>query len=294
MDPFPVYQLLPESMPVSQTPDSRDVKQRIGLETPDLNTSLAEAQKAMGAALKSSKNDFFGSNYADIAAVWDAIRDPFTSNGLAITQKPVMTSAGNMLLKTELRHASGQVVVTEYPVTVCRKSQAVKITEATPQEIGSALTYARRYSLMCVAGVAPADDDGNAASGRQQDTRPPFDPKAWFDMFAAPLKPPGDGTLKNAEDVAIYLLTHSSGIARFLEEDTGSRKQALWGLLGPFVKSIDSIAPPQSSTATGDSEMTDHDMPPVDDEPPALSDDEVKPSVPDACHVCGNNPCVCE
>jgi len=64
-----------------------------------------------------------------------------------------------MVLVTMLTHSSGQWFRSSYPV---------RPVQATPQGLGSALTYSRRYSLMAMVGIAPEDDDGEAAMGRQQ------------------------------------------------------------------------------------------------------------------------------
>ena len=142
-----------------------------------LAASLAKAQSEMAKAHKDKKNPFFKSTYADLAACWDACRDPLSKNGLAVVQVPAATDAG-VMLTTILMHSSGQWVSGTLPVNPVKDD---------PQGMGSALTYARRYGLCALVGISPADDDGNAASGRDKDTgkpqgkpqgkRPPSRPK---------------------------------------------------------------------------------------------------------------------
>jgi len=124
-----------------------------------LADALAKAQGEIEAAKIDSENPFFKSQYADLESVWNACRKSLSKNGLAVVQ----TLAGgldNVSVVTTLVHSSGEWI---------RGRLVLKPTKADPQGIGSAITYARRYSLAAVAGVAPAgeDDDGNAASQGQ-------------------------------------------------------------------------------------------------------------------------------
>ena len=122
----------------------------------DLAAAMAKAQAEIGNAHKDSKNPFFKSTYADLASVWDACRAPLSKHGLAVVQS-LSADGPNVTCTTLLLHASGQWV--ESTLTLTAK-------DAGPQSVGSAATYCRRYSLQAVAGIAPADDDGNAASGK--------------------------------------------------------------------------------------------------------------------------------
>jgi ERF superfamily len=117
----------------------------------ELAAALAKAQGAMSSAAMNKVNPHFKSKYADLASVFDAARKPLSDNGLAVTQ----TIDGPDLV-TRLLHTSGQWLESKYPLPVT----------ARPQEMGSALTYARRYSLSAIIGIAAdEDDDANAAEG---------------------------------------------------------------------------------------------------------------------------------
>ncbi len=123
-----------------------------------LATALAKAQADLKPALKDSENPHFRSKFADLASVWDAIRVPFTKNGLSITQHASADGA-KVTVTTFLLHASGQWMRSDLTLT------AVKVD---PQAAGSAVTYARRYALAAVCGVvADVDDDANAATFNQ-------------------------------------------------------------------------------------------------------------------------------
>jgi hypothetical protein len=122
----------------------------------ELSAALAKAQAEIKGAAKDSANPYFKSRYADLASVWDACREPLTKNGLAVSQWP-SAEGPKVTVETILSHESGEWISRELTITA---------KEDSPQAVGSALTYARRYALAAVAGVAPEDDDGEAAQGR--------------------------------------------------------------------------------------------------------------------------------
>lgn len=133
--------------------------------------ALAKAQGVIEGALKDSANPFFKSKYADLASVWAAARKPLTDNEIAVVQSP-SASRDAVTVTTMLVHCSGQFFASVLTMTA---------KDDTPQGIGSCITYARRYALSALVGVAPEDDDGNAASGRtgeqraaQNSSRPPM------------------------------------------------------------------------------------------------------------------------
>lgn len=123
----------------------------------EISAALAKAQGEIVGALKDSANPFFKSKYADLASCWDACRLPLSKNGLSVVQG-MQVDAGSLYLITRLLHSSGQWISSMTPITP---------KDDTPQAMGSALTYARRYALTAMVGVAQVDDDANAASGRQ-------------------------------------------------------------------------------------------------------------------------------
>jgi hypothetical protein len=123
----------------------------------ELAAALAIAQGEITGALKSSKNPFFKSNYADLASVWDACRESLSRNGLAVIQTTEGVSTETITVVTTLAHKSGQFI--KGVLTMTPK-------DGSPQAFGSCLTYARRYALAAIVGVAQVDDDANAASGK--------------------------------------------------------------------------------------------------------------------------------
>lgn len=93
-------------------------------------------------------------HYTDIASGLAAIRPVLSAHGLAVTQS-TSVEGGAVLLHTQLSHVSGQWMRGTYPV--CS-------TEGKHQDMGSAMTYARRYALFAMVGIAPEDDDGASAA----------------------------------------------------------------------------------------------------------------------------------
>ena len=122
-----------------------------------IGAALAKAQGEIEGAEKSGINPHFRSKYADLASIWAACRAPLAKNEIAVVQMPTQSGVTTMMV-----HGSGQFFASRLEM---------KAKDDTPQNIGSVITYARRYALAAMTGVAPEDDDGNAASGR--DSRQP-------------------------------------------------------------------------------------------------------------------------
>jgi len=121
----------------------------------EISAALVKAQKAFGPALKTSTNPHFKSRYADLAACVEAVIDGLNSNGLFLLQQTHDCSDG-VVVETIFIHESGE--------QMSAGKLHVPASKQDAQGYGSALTYARRYSLMAACGIAPEDDDANAAS----------------------------------------------------------------------------------------------------------------------------------
>lgn len=124
--------------------------------------ALAAAQMEMGKALKDTKNEHFKSKYADLASVMDACMAALNKHGICVLQPTGEDDAGRYV-KTILAHTSGETVDCRVPLIVQKNDM---------QGYGSAVTYARRYGLMSMAGIAPEDDDGNAAAKAAPEEKP--------------------------------------------------------------------------------------------------------------------------
>jgi hypothetical protein len=135
----------------------------------NIATALVKAQRAFGPALKSSTNPHFRSKYADLSACVEAVIEGLNGAGIALIQRTSMDDTG-VTVETVFVHESGEMME-------CGKLH-VPAAKQDPQGYGSALTYARRYSLMAACGIAPEDDDGNAATRKQ--AQPASEPNVRF------------------------------------------------------------------------------------------------------------------
>jgi len=121
-----------------------------------LAAALSKAQGSITGALKDSSNPFFKSKYADLASCWDACRAQLAANGLCVIQTTDII-ADRPVLITTLAHSSGEWVKSITPILT---------KDDSPQAQGSGITYARRYALAAIVGLAQIDDDAEAAQGR--------------------------------------------------------------------------------------------------------------------------------
>lgn len=130
---------------------------------PSLTAAIAAVQadlpvvgKDHKATVKSDKGSYTY-KYANLAQVSAAILPLLSKHGLAWTTRPTLDDAGRFVLKYELEHTSGASKDGSYPLP----------TTTRPQEMGSAITYARRYALCAVTGLAPEEDDDNASAAER-------------------------------------------------------------------------------------------------------------------------------
>lgn len=149
-------------------------------------TALVKAQKEFAPALKTATNPHFRSKYADLAACIEAVVDALNSNGIALVQK-THDSDNGIAIETLFIHESGE--------TLSGGILHVPASKQDPQGYGSALTYARRYSLMSACGIAPEDDDGNSA------VRSPAKPTP----RVTPTQPQETRPARSIEEIAILL-----------------------------------------------------------------------------------------
>lgn len=176
----------------------------------ELAAALAKAQGQITPAKHDAQNPHLKNRYATLTAVWDVIRKPLADNGLSVVQV-VSTDQDGMWLITRLMHGSGQYIEAIYPVAI---GDGRGLNAA--QQVGSALSYARRYSISALVGVVSEgdDDDGaNAATppqwrsststarppARQDAPAPPRVVEAWPNAQAQPANGNGHATPPPAE-----------------------------------------------------------------------------------------------
>ena len=132
----------------------------------ELSTALSKAESEFPQIKRSQKVNFATAggtrikySYAPLSEIFDAIRKPLAENGLAISQ-PMTIIDGKLIVETVLSHSSGEWISGQI---------LIESQKLDPQSIGSALTYARRYSLSALLGIASEeDDDAEGAMDRKK------------------------------------------------------------------------------------------------------------------------------
>jgi hypothetical protein len=146
---------------------------------------MLKVQAEISPAIKDGENPFAKSKYATLNSVVEASRESLLKHGIWLVQYSVPVETGSLGLVTKLVHAaSGQWQAS---------LMVMPLPKADPQGYGSALTYARRYSLASLVGLVTEDDDGEAACGRNhpKDSRGKFNGK--YRKAGEQTDTPGDG-----------------------------------------------------------------------------------------------------
>jgi hypothetical protein len=193
------------------------------MEIKQIAAALVKAQREFGPALKTSSNPHFKSRYADLSACVEAVIDALNANGIALVQQTHECESG-VMVETVFVHESGE--------TYSAGKLHVPAVKHDAQGYGSALTYARRYSLMAACGIAPEDDDGNAASKRTPA------PLAGYGEYEAQTLPAmREAALQGSEALA----------AAFQALPKSGHKAAFWQAQGPALKKAAKTADEQEA-----------------------------------------------
>ena len=182
----------------------------------NIASALVKAQKGFAPALKTSSIPHLKTKYADLAACVEAVIDSLNANGVMLTQQTRECENG-VIVETVFVHESGEVFHGG-PLHVPASKQDA-------QGYGSALSYARRYSLMAACGIAPEDDDGNAA------TRKPTEDAAYAAFEGEHLPTLRDAALRGTKALqeAFTALPAGPLKARMWEKHQKSLKDAAKG-----------------------------------------------------------------
>jgi len=217
-------------------------------------TALSAAQGETDAAKKTARNPFFRSTYADLAAVKDAIREPFAKHGLSFVQFPTTAFQGTpeayqwtakgsgevrhgvrvfttVAVLTRLLHRSGQWIEGD-PVSAL-------LPNGDPQSVGSAISYLKRYALQAIAGIASEDDDAEATAttapaAAAAELAPVVHPAGylkWLDETFRPAAKGGTAALETAWSVAprafqAHLTQHAPDLKATLKDIAAVRSAA--------------------------------------------------------------------
>ncbi len=171
----------------------------------ELFEALSKAQSEMTGAKKGSENPFFKSKYADLHAILEAVRESLAKHSLCVIQTVNIQQEGSAAVITTLGHKSGQWIQGSCPIIN---------TKGDAQGMGSAITYARRYSLAAICGIAQMDDDGNDAVKSAPVIKIPQKEQKEF----------------QAQVVSCLENDDATGLAELWSEYDTDHKTVLWGL----------------------------------------------------------------
>lgn len=129
-----------------------------------ISAALLKAQRKMGAAPKDAKNPFFKTAYADLGSVMSVVKPALNEEGISILQ-PAYSVEGVHYVETVLIHESGEFIASQ-PLKL-------ELTKVDMQALGSAISYARRYTMQSLLSIPAKDDDGEQASPKEAD-KPSF------------------------------------------------------------------------------------------------------------------------
>ena len=193
--------------------------------------AMCKAQAEMGGAHKGANNPFFKSKYSNLSDVVQAVKEPFTNNGLSYVQFPI-EDIGRIGVETILMHISGEWMSCPFTVNLAKQDA---------QGAGSAITYCRRYGLQAVAGIPSEDDDGNNASKKAPKKEAPELPKPLYEVYEIILATFNKGELQAVGDcfeafllkeemVAVWNMFNSkqrAAIKKFTSSDQYTKTESL-------------------------------------------------------------------
>ena len=124
-----------------------------------ISAALIAASKNLGAAKKGATNPFFKSKYANLSSIIEVVKEPLEQQGIIILQ-PMEVHGEQTFLRTILLHSSGEYLSSSIPLSLAGKEQ----------EIGSRISYLRRYQLQAMLSIPAVDDDAEATIARPEPT----------------------------------------------------------------------------------------------------------------------------
>lgn len=202
----------------------------------NIYAAFVKAQSGFAPALKTSTNPHFRSKYVQLSGCIEAVVDALNAAGIGLIQRTSEDSTG-VTVETIFVHESGEMME-------CGKLH-VPASKQDAQGYGSALTYARRYSLMAACGIAPEDDDGNGASKAKEDEEKAKaeakTPAPKVSATKTDLVPPNRMAVVADVAAAIDERMSANDLIGAFEEYSGitdvEEKTALWGMLDSKTRS---------------------------------------------------------
>lgn len=195
------------------------------------------AQRSFHGAVKDSNNPFFKSKYADLSSVWGAASVALHENGLTVMQPIRIADNGSTVVVTTVRYKDGTVIETSECPVICK-------AQNDPQALGSAITYARRYSLASILCIITEDDDGETAMNRKSEEKAAKQSRE--DVYFSGATPP----VTHADEAALLdwqsqidSISDVAGLNR-CKKDIGASKlesdtfKKVWGMLSARGKKL--------------------------------------------------------
>ena len=186
--------------------------------------ALLAAQRKISFAAKDSTNPHFKSKYADLPTVIDAIKPALNEAGIVFMQSASPCPTGTLALTTRLIHESGEWI---------EDTATLPLQKNDPQGYGSAMSYARRYSLASIIGLYQDDDDGHAASQPVKE-KPASAKPVSVDTFEK-MDSETQEYLRNVAMVVISMLAKNEAVEayEYMESENldADLKVGLWSLL---------------------------------------------------------------
>lgn len=120
--------------------------------------ALFKVKNELKGVAKQADNPFFRSKYADLNSILEEVEPLLAKNGIILLQ-PITSKEGGDFVETLLLHESGQWI---------SSSMSLVLNKSSMQDAGSAVSYARRYTLQALLSIKAEDDDGNAVSSKKE------------------------------------------------------------------------------------------------------------------------------
>lgn len=139
--------------------------------TDNIYSALATFREKVSAVKKDTENPFYKSKYADLSSILEVIKEPLKESGLAVTHHCKNVDGSFSVVTTLAFWATKEIIDSEFPVFGTK-----------PQEIGSSMSYARRYNLLALLDIPTEDDDWNIANDAPRAKQTKTEDKKWFNF----------------------------------------------------------------------------------------------------------------
>jgi len=192
-----------------------------------LSQALAKFNAKVVKVEKDGTNPFLKNKYATLDNIVDAVRPLLAEHGLSVVQVPTDAEGGAIAMTTILLHESGEWLESGTLI--------MKPVKQTPQEIGSVLTYARRYQLSAFLSLNTGeDDDGNSSSGVTEKPKKQQAPKPDKPKEEPKDEKISEGTLKAVNTLMSNYVTSTLKAGETVDEQRAKLKDWLRGKVGAF------------------------------------------------------------